>query len=67
MAEPSFPKPIDLRKLKVYPLAERRSMSRIEDILIDPNGAPPPARSRCANRSRNVQSTFRPRANVERV
>ncbi len=34
--------PLDLTKLKVYPLAQRRSMSRIEDILIDPDSAPPP-------------------------
>src|SRR5437899_1048970 len=34
--------PIDLRKLKVYPLKERQSLSRIEDILIDPESAPRP-------------------------
>ena len=34
--------PLDLRKLKVYPLAERRSLSRIEDILIDSDSPPPP-------------------------
>ena len=37
-----FPTPLDLRKLKVYPLAQRRSMSRIEDILVNPDAAPPP-------------------------
>ena len=35
------PTPLDLKKLKVYPLAQRRSMSRIEDILVDPDSAPP--------------------------
>ena len=35
------PIPLDLRKLKVYPLAQRRSQSRIEDILINPDAAPP--------------------------
>src|SRR6266404_8404772 len=42
MAANSFPTPIDLKRLKVYPLAQRRSMSRIEDILIDPGSPPPP-------------------------
>lgn len=32
--------PLDLRRLKVFPLAERKSMSRIEDILVDPDDAP---------------------------
>src|SRR4051794_32771595 len=36
------PRAIDLKKLKVYPLAERRSLSRIEDILVNPDSAPPP-------------------------
>jgi len=40
---PRSQSPIDLRKLAVYPLAKRRSMSRIEDILIDPDSKPPPA------------------------
>src|SRR5262245_37452437 len=37
-----FPTPLDLKKLKVYPLAKRSSMARIDDILIRPE-APPPA------------------------
>ncbi len=36
------PTPLDLTKLKVYPLAQRQSMSRIEDILVNPDSAPPP-------------------------
>lgn len=32
---------IDTSQLKVYPLAERKSLSRVEDILIDPDSAPP--------------------------
>jgi len=31
-----YPKPLDLEKLKVWPLAERKSLSRVEQILIDP-------------------------------
>jgi hypothetical protein len=34
--------PLDLKKVRVYPLAKRASMSRIEDILVQPD-APPPA------------------------
>jgi hypothetical protein len=35
-----FPTPLDLKTLKVYPLAQRRSLSRIEDILIHPDAEP---------------------------
>ncbi len=34
--------PIDLTKLKVLPLAQRKSQARLEDILIDPEAAPGP-------------------------
>ncbi|HUR44950.1 MAG TPA: hypothetical protein VMZ27_03660 [Candidatus Saccharimonadales bacterium] len=37
-----IPQPLNLKKLRVYPLSERKSMSRITDILVDPD-APPPA------------------------
>src|SRR5215469_593135 len=36
------PVPLDLKRLKVYPLAERRSLSSIEKILLDPAKTPPP-------------------------
>jgi hypothetical protein len=32
----NFPEPIDLAKVKVYPLAERKSLSSIEKLLVDP-------------------------------
>src|SRR5438874_1488566 len=32
--------PLDLSKLKVYPLAERKSLTRADDILISPDAAP---------------------------
>lgn len=32
---------LDLSALKVFPLAERRSLTRADDILIDPDAAPP--------------------------
>jgi len=34
----NFPEPLDLGKLKVYPLAERKSLSSIDKLLVDPNG-----------------------------
>ena len=34
--------PLDLSKLKVYPLAERRSESRLEEILVEPADGPAP-------------------------
>src|SRR5207249_2757277 len=34
--------PLDLKRLKVYPLAERRSESRIEDVLVEPAETPRP-------------------------
>lgn len=39
--------PIDLTKLKVQPLAQRRSLTRVEDILIPPDSLPAP----CAQRT----------------
>lgn len=33
----NFPEPIDLARIQVYPLAERKSLSRIEKLLVDPN------------------------------
>ena len=37
----NYPTPLDLRKLKVYPLAERESMSRVEEVLVEPAHEPP--------------------------
>ena len=38
----NFPKPIDLKGLRVYPLASRQSLSQVEDILVEPSNDPPP-------------------------
>lgn len=35
-------KPLDLSQLKVRPLAERRSLTKVEDILVSPDAPPPP-------------------------
>jgi len=37
-----FLTPLDLQKLKVYPLAERQSQSRLEEIMVEPADPPPP-------------------------
>jgi hypothetical protein len=37
-----IPPPLDLSRLRVLPLEQRRSLSRIEDILVDPSSPPPP-------------------------
>jgi hypothetical protein len=35
-------KPLDLSRLKVFPLSERQSLTRADDILLDPDGPPKP-------------------------
>ena len=35
------PQPLDLRQLKVRPLADRQSLTRIEEILVEPTDPPP--------------------------
>lgn len=37
-----FPTPLDLKKVKVYPLSQRRSLSAVEKILVDPAKTPLP-------------------------
>ncbi len=37
-----YPQPLDLNQVKVYPLAQRRSLSSIEKLLVDPNQPPRP-------------------------
>ena len=36
-----FPEPLDLKRVKVFPLAQRESLSSIEKILVDPAKTPP--------------------------
>src|SRR3954469_9704596 len=40
--------PLDLGKLKVYPLSERGSLSRADAILIEPDAPPGPCSERAA-------------------
>jgi hypothetical protein len=37
-----IPEPLDLARLKVFPLAKRRSLTRVDEILVDPDSPPPP-------------------------
>ena len=58
-------KPINLSKLKVHPLSSRRSLTRAEDILINPDSSPRSpistetlrAVEKCAHRIRNARET----------
>ena len=34
--------PLDLSRLKVFPLAQRKSLTRVDDILVDPDSTPKP-------------------------
>ncbi len=36
-----YPQPLDLKKVKVYPLTQRKSLSSIDRILVEPDQAPP--------------------------
>ena len=38
----NFPNPLNLKRVKVYPLASRESLSSIEKLLVDPDQPPPP-------------------------
>jgi hypothetical protein len=40
--------PLDLSKLKVFPLAERHSLTRADEILIDPDSSPKPCSDKIA-------------------
>ena len=37
----TYPEPLDLSKVKVYPLAQRQSLSNIEQLLVEPETSPP--------------------------
>jgi hypothetical protein len=38
----SYPEPLDLSRIRVYPLAERRSLNSLERMLVDPDQTPAP-------------------------
>ena len=42
----TYPEPLDLTKLRVHPLSERRSLSAVETLLVDPAQPPGPCDSK---------------------
>jgi hypothetical protein len=48
-----FPTPLDLKKVNVHPLAGRDSLSRLENILVDPAKPPPHCPSEIQHSVRN--------------
>jgi hypothetical protein len=46
MEPPVTAQPLDLTKLKILPLAARKSLTRVDEILIDPDASPPPCPER---------------------
>lgn len=63
-----FPKPLDLKGLKVYPLASRQSMSQVEEILVEPSNDPAPvdesARKLIAQCAAQIRSAIQAGAGV---
>ena len=49
--------PLDLNRLKVRPLAERDSLTRVEDILLSPERRPRPVRKPVLDQIRPVRRT----------
>jgi len=45
-----FPAPLDLKRIKAFPLAQRRSLSTIEKVLVAPDSATTPATPEMATR-----------------
>jgi hypothetical protein len=51
-----YPEPLDLSKVKVYPLHERRSLNSLDRMLIDPEEAPPACEPAVASTIRECAS-----------
>jgi hypothetical protein len=45
-SKPAFPAPLPLERLRVFPLAERKSLTSIEEILVSPDSTPSPLSER---------------------
>ena len=43
-----IPEPLDLGQAEDLPLEERRSLTKVDDILVDPDSTPPPCSERVA-------------------
>ena len=51
--------PLDLSKLKVFPLAQRKSLSGVEEIRVDPSSPPPPIDAKLATAIDEVVARIR--------
>ena len=51
--------PLDLSKLKVFPLSERRSLTRADEILIPPDSVPKPLPEELADQIRGAAQGIR--------
>src|SRR5258708_28440229 len=62
------PQPLDLKQVRVFPLKQRLSESGIEEILVDPDSAPPTLPENLARAvresARNVANAHKKRASV---
>ncbi len=54
-----FPTPLDLKQLKVYPLEQRQSLSRLEKVLVEPSGKPAPCSAKVARRIQDCAGKIR--------
>lgn len=54
-----FPQPLDLRRIQVFPLATRKSLSRIETLLRDPASTPPSLSPELAHHVRECAERIR--------
>jgi hypothetical protein len=54
-----MPAPLDFAKLKVFPLSQRASLTKADDILIDPASAPPKLSDRNAELIRQTAADIR--------
>ena len=50
--------PLDLQRVRVYPLEQRRSLTRADEILVDPSAAPAPLDGPKANAIEEVARGF---------
>jgi hypothetical protein len=55
----SFPQPLDLKRIKVFPLAERKNLSQLEKILVDPAKLPPLCSKENAKKIRDCADKIR--------
>ncbi len=54
-----FISPLDFSRLKVFPLAARKSLTRCEDILLQPDSSPPPLGAPMAKSVREAATAIR--------